>query len=482
MSQQLDRHALIDALEALVGERGIVTGDDMSPYEVGARYGGGRATCVVRPATTEEVSSVVALCATNNVHMVLQGANTGLVGASSPDTTGTQIVLSLSRLKQSCSVDAANRSVAVAAGVLLQELNERLEPHGLWFPIDLGANPSIGGMIATNTGGTRLVRYGDVRHNLLAVEVVLFDPPGRVECFGRALRKDNTGLDLKQLFVGTSGVGGVITKATLEVHRRPRQSATALVVPSSDEGVVELLCRLESELGDFLSAFEGMSGDAMRAAIEHVPDLRNPFAPGPLPEFAVLIELESCSSPRYAGIDLQDALNRFLEDRLDKEVSNAVIGSGPELWHLRHAISEGSRGLGRIIAFDVSVPRSKIMQFCRDARSLVAQRYGELVAVEFGHIADGGVHFNVAWPHDAGEAYDPAKVRGLRDDMYALVVETYGGSYSAEHGVGPHNIAYYRKYTSPAALAIARDVQRRLDPQALCGVVDFGPHGDLAPK
>lgn len=475
MSLQLGQQDMIDALKAIVGDRGMISGQDMAPYEVGARYGRGRAGCVVRPATTDEVSRVIELCVRHRAHLVLQGANTGLVGASTPDASGLQIVLSLERLRQQCVIDADNRSVSVDAGMLLQEVNEKLEAHGLWLPIDLGANPSIGGMIAANTGGTRLVRYGDVRHNLLSVEVVLFDPPGKVEQFGKALRKDNTGFDLKQLFVGTSGSGGVITQATLEVHPRPRQSASALVVPSSDEAVMALLRKLETELGDFLSAFEGMSGQAMRAAIEHVPSLRNPFAPEPLPDFAVLIELESCSSATYTGIDLQETLNRFLEDRFDQEIANAVIGSGHELWHLRHGITEGARSLGKMIAFDVSVPRSRIMQFCREARALVAQRYRQLTVVDFGHIADGGVHFNVVWPHDAQEPYDADKVRTLRDEIYALVVERFGGSYSAEHGVGPHNLAYYRKYTSPVAMSIAGQVQRHLDPQALCGVVDFGP-------
>jgi FAD/FMN-containing dehydrogenase len=473
-------HELACALQALVGPHGVLTGSDTASYEIGARYGLGRSACVVRPATTAEVSRVVAFCVTRGIRIVLQGANTGLVGASTPDETGSQVVLSLSRLNKEFTADVANRSVTVAAGMLLQELNERLEPHGLWFPIDLGANPSIGGMVATNTGGTRLIRYGDVRHNLLAVEVVLFDPPGEVVRLGRSLRKDNTGLDLKQLFVGNSGTAGVITQATLEVHARPRQSATALVVPSSDDAVIALLVKLERELGDFVSAFEGISGRAMQAAIDHVPDLRNPFAPDRLPNFAVLIELESSSSPAFTGIDLPDTLNRFLEDCFGEEVLNAVIGSSAGLWHLRHAISEGARGIGRVIAFDVSVPRSSIMAFCREARSLVQKLAPHLTVVDFGHIADGGVHFNLVWPKDARVAFDPVTVQRLRDDIYALAVDRYHGSYSAEHGIGPHNLAYYRRYTPRAALDMAHQIQRLLDPQSLCGVVSLGLGGEPA--
>ena len=469
----LQKTELIDELIAIVGPRGIVTGAEMASYEQGARYGTGHAYAVVRPATSEEVSRVVKLCTERGIQLIPQGANTGLVGASTPDATGFQVVLSLSRLKARCEVDVGNRSVTVDAGVLLHELNDRLQAHQLWFPIDLGADPSVGGMVAANTGGTRLVRYGDVRHNLLGVEVVLFDPPGKIERFGRGLRKDNTGFDLKQLFVGTSGSGAIITQATLEVHPRPRQSATALLVPSTDAAVVELLCQVERELGDFLSAFEVMSCNAMSAAIAHLPKLRNPFAPEPVPDFAILIELESTMSATAHGLNLQALLDSFLEARFGHEISNAVLGHGSELWALRHAISEGARQLGRIIAFDISVSRADVLRFCRDARNIVAQCSEGLVVVDFGHLADGGVHFNVVWPHDAPTPYDANTVRILRDRIYELVDAQYGGSFSAEHGVGPHNLDYYRKYTSAAAKSLAGDIRKRIDPQGLCGIVNF---------
>lgn len=466
--------SLAQALLPLVGERGLLLGADMASYEQGARYGQGKALCVVRPANVQEVQAVVRWCAQHGVALVPQGANTGLVGASTPDASATQVVLSTSRLRGTCEIDAANRSVTVDAGITLQELNEQLEPHGLWFPIDLGANPSVGGMVAANTGGTRLIRYGDVRHNLLALQAVLLNPEGEVLEMGRALRKDNTGPDLKQLFVGTSGAGAVLTRATLEVHRKPQQSATALVVPSSDATMLELLQALERDLGDYLSAFEGLSGNAMQAAIDHVPDLRNPFAPEPAPDFAILIELEAASSKAYTGLDLQEALNQFLQDQFEQTIDNAVIGNGHELWHLRHSISEGARALGKPIAFDVSVPRSRIMDFCRAARAVVAHEFPFLHVVDFGHIADGGVHFNVIWRSDAAQAYDAAVVTALRDRIYAMVVHDFAGSYSAEHGIGPHNAAYYQQYTPAPARRLAHGLRQLTDPQLLCGTVDFG--------
>ncbi len=470
-----DVTSFIDALAQVVGARGLLQGSDMQPYETGARYGQGAALCVVRPASSDEVSAVVRLCAAHGMKVVPQGANTGLVGASSPDGSHRQVLLSLGRLRGDPVLDAGNRSVRVPAGLLLQELNEFLAPHGLWFPVDLGANPSMGGMVAANTGGTRLIRYGDVRHNLLSLEVVLFEPAGERVTLGRALRKDNTGLDLKQLFVGGAGVGGVITSVTLEVHRLPRQNATALVVPSDLSKVVPLLDALEADLGDYLSAFEGISGLAMQAAVDHVPSLRNPFAPDPVPPYAVLIELESSASKAYTHLDLQEALNLFLQDRYEDLIENAVIGNGHELWSLRHSISEGARALGRPIAFDVSVPRSSIMDFRAAALSLVAQRYGHLHVVDFGHIADGGVHFNVIWPADAAQPYDAKTVRSLRDDLYDLVVVQFGGSFSAEHGVGPFNLRYYQRYTPRPLMQMTEQVRHITDPQRLCGGVDLGP-------
>lgn len=466
--------AIEQALLPIVGRHGLLMGDDTVSYEHGARYGHGKALCVVRPATTEEVQEVVRWCAAHHIPLVPQGANTGLVGASTPDDSATQVVLSTSRLRQQCVIDAANRSVTVDAGMTLQELNEKLEPLGLWFPVDLGANPSIGGMVAANTGGTRLIRYGDVRHNVLGLQVVLLHPQAQVLQLGRALRKDNTGPDLKQLFIGTSGAGAVITQVTLEVQRKPQQNATALVVPTSDEAVLQLLQALEQDLGDYLSAFEGLSGNAMQAAIEHVPHLRNPFAPEPAPDFAILIELEAQSSKTYTRLDLQEALNQFLQDQFEHTICNAVIGNAAELWHLRHSITEGARALGKPIAFDVSVPRSHIMAFCRAARAVVAQDFPFLHVVDFGHIADGGVHFNVIWRNDAALPYDPAQVQALRDRIYAMVVQDFAGSYSAEHGIGPHNLAYYQQYTPAPVRQLAQGLRQLMDPEQLCGTVDFG--------
>ena len=466
---------LLTHLRAIVGDAGIVGEGDLALHENGARYGAGKAHLVVRPATVEEVSEVVKTCIAHHVPLIAQGANTGLVGASTPDASGHQVVLSLTRLRQPMALDAGNRSVDAGAGLRLHELNDFLSEDGFWFPIDLSADPTIGGMVAANTGGTRLIRYGDVRHNVLALEIVLFNPPGQIVRLGRALRKDNTGPDLKHLFIGTADSFGIVVGATLQVHHKPVQTATALVIPVSSAAVNILLSEMERQFGDWLAAFEGMSGNALDAAIAHIPDLRNPFHPEILPEFAILVKLETCLPIGRTGKALQEMLDDFLEEQFGFSIMNAAVGKRAALWSLRHGLSEGAKALGPIIAFDVSVPRSSIMHFRELAIALVSRYYPWLRPVDFGHIADGGLHFNVVWPRDSGTPYDAETVSHLRDAIYALAVEQFGGSFSAEHGVGPHNATFCQRYTNPLNKSWCGALKFLFDPEKLGGRVDFGP-------
>ncbi len=462
-------------LAGLVGSEQVFTdAADKVRYETGARYGEGKAAVVVRPASAAEVAAVVSYCVQAKVPLIAQGANTGLVAASTPNASGTQVVLSLERLRGDIAVDRANRTATMSAGVTLQELNDKLAEDGLCFPIDLGANPSIGGMIATNTGGSRLIRYGDVRHNLLGLEVVLADPPGHILDLTSGLRKNNTGYDLKQLFVGTGGAGGIITRAVVQVHPLPRQTATALIVPTGQDAILDLLIALESEFGDFLTAYEGMSKATVQSVIDHVPGVSNPFAPEPIPDYCLLVELAATSSQEVLGVDLQQALNDFLERQFDVLVSNAVLDGGPDLWKIRHSISESIRHQGKLIAFDIAVPRSSMVTFRNTALTLLERDFPWLRLFDFGHWADGGCHFNIVWPHDAQPAFDSDAVERLRLAIYDLVVRDFGGSFSAEHGVGPYNVRFYHRYTSAAAQALAGRVQQSIDPAHALGQVWFG--------
>jgi FAD/FMN-containing dehydrogenase len=466
--------AVIRDLMGLLGEGGVLHGSpDTEKYERGYRYGFGRALAVARPATVAELRSVVRYSHANDLCIIAQGANTGLVGASTPDRSGGELVLSLDRLHGIEAVDAHNRTACVRAGTRLSELNRAVAHHELFYPIDLGSDPTLGGMVATNTGGSRLLRYGDVQRNLLGLEAVLADADATVLADLRGLRKDNSGVDLKQLFVGTGGSFGIISRVQVELHRLPRQAAAALVTPVSDAAVPELLTLLEAQAGEFLGAYEGMSANAMEAALAHNRRLRNPFSGGEIPPYAVLVEL--LSTVGRDQLDLPELLALLLGQAMEAReplVKDACVGRGEDFWALRHSISDGLRAAGTVIAFDISVPRSRLPECRAELMACLTEQHPQLRICDFGHCGDGGDHFNLVWPASAG-AYDPAVTEAARELIYDRVVREYGGSFSAEHGVGPHNIHYYRRYTSPVERAMAGDLKRLCDPKGLLGRVDF---------
>lgn len=447
---------------------------DLRRYEHGARYGAGRALCVLRPRTTEELRAVVRVCVQHRIHVVPQGANTGLVAASTPDATATQVILSMERMKRTLSIEAIDRTVKASAGVTLSELNIRAAQDGLHLPIDLGADPTVGGMVATNTGGARLLRYGGVRQNVLGLEVVLMDEDATRVDLNTALRKNNAGMDLKQLFIGSAGTLGIVTEATLRLWPLPAQRGTALVALANPADALLLYQRVDRNFSDFCTAFEGMSCNAMAAALRHVPSLSNPF-PGGLPAYAVLLELSTCLA-RADQFDLEDRLVEFLGAQEDLAIKDAVIGRGEDLWAIRHALSEGLRHEGRVVALDISLPRSAMFRFREEARSWLESNFPQVVLCDFGHIGDGGMHFNMAWPQAAGVPTS-AQLAQIRTALYDLIVRQHGGSFSAEHGIGPYNQAFYDRYTPPVQIELAGKLKEVLDPLGLTGMARFGPPG-----
>jgi FAD/FMN-containing dehydrogenase len=468
--------AVLAEIAALLGPAGIITEpSEKAGYERGARYGAGRALCVVRPKTTAEVQQVVRWAHRHELQLIPQGANTGLVAAASPDSTATQVIVSLERMRSEIALDADNRTVTVSAGVLLQSLNDRLAREGLWFPIDLGANPSIGGMIAANTGGARLLKYGDVRRQLLGLEVVLADSEGTRLDLMRGLRKDNTGVDLKQLFVGTSGAFGIITGAILEVHPLPRQRACALLIPRSAEAATDVLRGLEQRCGELLTSFEGMSRAAMECVFRFRPQVSNPFAQSGVPEVAVLVELSS--GLERSQLDLDATLESVLAELADGSeppLTDALMGRAEQSWQLRHALSDALREAGQVIAFDISVRRSLVQAFRRRMIDELRSAWAHLRVCDFGHWGDGGLHFNIVWPHGCGVAVDAETVQSVRDRVYQTLVREFDGSFSAEHGIGPYNRAIYEQFTAPGQLKLAGSLQRLVNPAARLGVVNFG--------
>lgn len=445
----------LTALEALVGPAGLVSAAaDRAGYETPARYAQGRAAAVVRPATTAEVSAVVAYCAREGLAFVPQGANTGLVEGSTPDASGDQLVLSLDRLTAPLEIDPDDRTVTVGAGVRLSTLNAALAPHGLFLPIDLGADPSLGGMAATNTGGARFLRYGDMRRHVLGLEVVLPNAQGTVLTLSHGLRKDNAALALRQLFVGGCGAFGVITRVTVEVHHRPRQTAAALLIPRDLDAVLPLLCAFEAEAGAMLTAFEGMSRAAMERALAHVPSLANPFSGG-VPDYAVLVELTRSWSPRDGEASLDDTLQQIagqLLDRDDTPLADALFGPTTRMWALRHALSEGLRASGPVLGFDLSFRRRDLARFRTEALAMLAADFPDYVLCDFGHIADGGIHFNLVGPAD------PERRAALREAVLGLAMGGFSASFSGEHGLGRAVQDAYDRFTPRVARDYAASV------------------------
>lgn len=469
-----DRVQVAIALGEMLGPDAVVSEPtELARYEKGWRYGSGTALLVVRPRDTGEVARTLAFASQHGIRVLAQGANTGLVGASTPDDSGEMLVLSTERLSRPLEVDPLDRTVVAGGGVLMSQLDAALEPHGLMFPIDLGADPSVGGMVVTNTGGTRLLRYGDVRQNLLGLEVVLAD--GTILDLMTSLRKNNTGLDPKQLFVGTSGVLGIVTRAVLRVVPRPAQRAVALVGVADGAAALAVQAHLEQEVGDVLTAFEVVSADALAPVFRHQPRLRNPFGPS-LPPLTALVELSSTLPAGRLDLDelLESTLGELCEGEAGEGITDVFPGRPAELWEIRHHISESHRHEGYVLAFDISVPRASLPDFLRAVRELVAADYPFIRVCDYGHWGDGGVHVGLVWDEAAAPRPASELKRELQPRIYELAVTRFRGGFSAEHGIGPHNQSFYDHYTPELVKRLCRALKAELDPAGLLGTTRLG--------
>lgn len=466
----------IERLGAILGERGLLTdAGGLTAYETGARYDRGRAAFVARPSTVDMASQVVAYCARHEIALIPQAANTGLVAGSTPDGGGLQGVLSVERLRTTFDLDLDNRTLRVDAGFRLSEINARLEPHGLFFPIDLGADPMAGGMAASNTGGARFLRFGDVRRNTLGLTAILGDESGSVVEFGKGLRKDNTGPDWKQLFIGTAGGFGIIAQCVFNLERLPRQVATAYLVLRSPDRVPALLVSMEERLGSYLSAFEGMSGAAIRHALDHSETLRNPFPRGEIPDYVILAELSRSWPQRDGEQSLEAVFESVLAEvweHPDTPLLDAFVGPPQEMWGLRHALSEGVKAAGHVIGIDLCFRRGEAMRFRSAMQCLLDREFPEVELCDFGHIGDGGVHFNLLVPRDTDGHVETTLVERLRERVITAAVEAHGASFSAEHGLGRRNQHLYDRYT-PAKLKTMAAQLRRVTSPAPLGATNF---------
>jgi FAD/FMN-containing dehydrogenase len=443
----------------------LLAGAACAPYETDTANCSGKAAAVVLPRDTAAVSAIMRAAVRHGIRLIVQGNRTGLVGAAVADNSGTQVIVSLSRMRQVRSIDPVNRSAIVEAGTLLSELNRQLAPHVLCFPIDVGSDPAVGGLIGANAGGSRLLRHGDVRRNVLGIEAVLADAGGTVVELLAPLRKNNTGVDLKQLFIGTGGAFGIVTAAALDLKRIDQSSQTMFLALPDHAAALDVLLAFEQTFGDLLCAFEVISDAALEITLRNYPTLRRPFDASSA--CYALVEIAS-SMPGLNQMLTQQA-EHLLEQLYGREqVANAAFGRTDSFWPLRDNLPLAIAREGVPLSFDVAFPRSQLVAFRNDAAQWLERQHPLLQLYDFGHFADGGCHLIVLLPHDQVERYGIARIVALRSAIYQLVRE-YGGSFSAEHGIGPLNAAYYRKYTAPKVREISEALQHLLDPKAVLG-------------
>ncbi len=443
----------IEKLAEIVGASNVLTAEnDTAPYTTDWRKQyRGAAVGVVRPASTAEVSAVVRLCAEAGIAIVPQGGNTSLSGASVPTGARQEVVLSLSRMNRIRQLDALNDTLTAEAGCVLANIQRAASDAGRLFALSLAAEGScqIGGNLSTNAGGVNVLRYGNARDQVLGIEAVL--PDGRVWDGLRGLRKDNTGYDLKQLFIGAEGTLGVITAAVLKLHPKPTASATAWIAVQNPDRAVELLSQLKKTCGDRLTAYELLSRTCLDAVFAHRREIRDPL---PDSAWCVLVELADSGTSEVLHERLAQALDTSL-------IANAVMAKSDSeskaLWRIRESVPEAQFAN---VKHDISVAVSRIPEFIARAGAALEAAFPKAPIFCFGHVGDGNLHYNVG---DAALLARRAEVsRIVYDEVAALE-----GSISAEHGLGQLKREEITRHKDPLELELMRSVKRALDPQGL---------------
>lgn len=454
-------------LKALLGpEAWLEQPGDVEPFLVDHRkLYRGATPLVALPRSTANLAALVAACAEARIGMVPHGGNTGYCGGATPDESGRQIVVCLRRMNRVRELDVLNQSIVVEAGCLLAQVQSAAEAQDRLFPLSLGAEGScsIGGNLSTNAGGTAVLRYGMMRDLVLGLEVVL--PDGRVLDQLRALRKDNTGYDLKQLFIGAEGTLGFITAACLKLFPRPRGHATALVGLGSPQAAVDLLARLRDTLGDSVTTFELMPRLAVELACRHIDGVSDPFTAAHA--WYVLIEI---SLPRVDS-ELASLLESELAACIEAgSATDAVLAASlaqrEAFWRLRESIPEAQTREGASLKHDVSVALGRLPRFIEEGTRRVADLAPGARPVIYGHLGDGNLHFNFSAPAGDGGQALPGQRDLVRRAVHDLVA-SHGGSFSAEHGIGRHKVEELERYEDPVALGLMRDVKQLLDPYGI---------------
>jgi FAD/FMN-containing dehydrogenase len=457
---------LIDQLRTTVGAAHVLTEGDLSAWELDWRKRWrGKALAVVRPGSTAEVAAVVRACAAAGTAIVPQGGNTGLVGGGVPDASGTQVLLSLQRMNHVRALDAANLTLTADAGCVLQVAQQAARDAGLLLPLSLAAEGSctLGGNLATNAGGTQVLRWGNARDLCLGLEAVT--AAGEVWHGLTGLRKDNTGYDLRDLLIGSEGTLAIITAATLKLAPQPAATMTALAACTELSAAVALLQQARARLGAGLTGFEVMNALSLELVARHFPALPRPLPGAP---WTVLLELSDIDGEATARTRLEALLGGAIEHGT---VSDAVVAESlaqaRALWHLRESIPLAQAEEGLNVKHDIALPVSAIPAYVDATDALLQRHFPGVRLVNFGHLGDGNLHYNVqAPPGQDGAAFLAAHEHAINTLVFDAL-QPHGGSFSAEHGIGALKRDELAARKQPVALAMMRAIKHALDPQNL---------------
>jgi FAD/FMN-containing dehydrogenase len=457
----------LQACRAAIGDAHVLTASaDTSAYltDQRGRYTG-QALAVLKPASTDEVAAIVRLCHQYRTPLVPQGGNTGLVLGSVPDTSGRAVLLSLKRLNRIRAVDPVNNTMTVEAGCILQHVQQAAANAQRLFPLSLAAEGSctIGGNLSTNAGGTGVLRYGNTRELCLGLEVVTAQ--GEIMSSLRGLRKDNTGYDLRDLFIGAEGTLGVITAAVLKLFPQPRAQVTALAALRTPQQALRLLSLAQAHCGASLTGFELMSAICLDLVAKHFPPQRSPFKERHAQY--VLLEMSDSESASHAETIFETLIAAALEQNLiDDAVIASSIAQSRALWQLRENISMAQAHEGKNIKHDISVPISRIGEFIEVTDLLLQEAAPGCRMVTFGHLGDGNLHYNVSPPAGTPDADFLAQQEHINHVVYDSV-DRFNGSISAEHGLGALKRKEILRYKSPVEMQLMRTIKVALDPQGL---------------
>jgi len=458
---------LLQRLRVIVGPQGFLDQPaDIEPFTVDHRkLYQGSTPLVLRPESTEQVAAILRMCNESGIGVVPVGGNTSYCGGATPSSDGTQIVVSLARMKRVRAVDPLNYTMIVEAGCVLAEAQAAAAAVDRLFPLSLGSEGScqIGGNLSTNAGGTAVLRYGMMRDLILGLEVVL--PDGRVLDGLRSLRKDNTGYDLRDLFIGAEGTLGIITAASCKLFSQPVHVITALVAVPHPEAAVALLARLRAASGDAVSTFELIPRIAVDFVLRHIPQTTDPF--DTTYNWYVLVEIGS--GPLAGG--MREGMETQLADSMENDVVlNAVIATSEAqremFWRMRETIPEAQRREGASIKHDVSVISSDLPRFIVEASAAIQQIAPQARIVAYGHLGDGNLHFNASQPIEGNPAEFTALAPRINRAVHDLIAH-YGGSFSAEHGIGQLKRGELQRYKNPVALSVMHSIKHALDPKGI---------------